>query len=75
MSPHPQNPPATDADPFEKLFTPSEVARLFKVDTRTVARWARTGKLPYLTTMGGHRRFPAGPVLAAAARARQEVAS
>jgi predicted site-specific integrase-resolvase len=24
-----------------------------------VARWAKEGKLPFLQTLGGHRRYPA----------------
>lgn len=39
------------------LMTPSEVALVFKVDPKTVTRWANTGKLPSLRTVGGHRRF------------------
>ncbi|MGW6260347.1 BldC family transcriptional regulator [Streptomyces sp. NPDC055085] len=38
--------------------TPAEVARLFRVDPKTVSRWARNGKLSYTITLGGHRRFP-----------------
>lgn len=39
------------------LFTPAEVAQLFKVNPKTVARWARAGKLPAIRTVGGHRRY------------------
>ncbi|WP_109506919.1 BldC family transcriptional regulator [Nocardioides speluncae] len=39
------------------LMTPAEVAALFRVDPKTVGRWARAGKLSYVTTAGGHRRF------------------
>lgn len=39
------------------LLTPGEVAKLFRVDPKTVTRWARTGKLASLRTPGGHRRF------------------
>ncbi len=42
---------------IERLLTPAEVADLLGVDTRTVARWARAGRLPALRTLGGHRRF------------------
>lgn len=42
--------------------TPGEVAQLFRVNPKTVARWAKEGKLPHLVTLGGHRRFPAGPI-------------
>jgi excisionase family DNA binding protein len=41
----------------ETLLTPSEVARLFRVDPKTVTRWARAGKLTPIRTLGGHRRY------------------
>jgi excisionase family DNA binding protein len=37
--------------------TPSEVARIFRVDPKTVSRWAARGVLPSTRTLGGHRRF------------------
>lgn len=40
-----------------ELLTPSEVARLFGVDAKTVTRWANDGKLPCIRTLGGHRRY------------------
>jgi excisionase family DNA binding protein len=41
----------------EKLLTPSEVASLFRVDPKTVTRWAKAGKLTSIHTLGGHRRY------------------
>ncbi len=41
----------------EKLLTPSEVAAIFGVNSKTVTRWAHDGKLPCIRTVGGHRRF------------------
>jgi excisionase family DNA binding protein len=41
----------------DHLLTPSEVARLFRVTPKTVARWAGAGKLHEIRTLGGHRRF------------------
>jgi len=41
----------------ESLLTPSEVAALFRVNPKTVTRWARAGKLTAIRTLGGHRRF------------------
>lgn len=46
-----------------ELMTPSEVAALFRVDPKTVARWADSGKLASVRTLGGHRRFPRKDVL------------
>ena len=39
------------------LMTPAEVAAMFRVSPKTVARWSRAGKLTALRTLGGHRRF------------------
>jgi len=41
----------------ESLLTPAEVAALFRVDPKTVTRWAKAGKLTSIRTLGGHRRF------------------
>jgi excisionase family DNA binding protein len=43
-----------DAEP---LLTPAEVAALFRVDPKTVTRWAKAGKLSSIRTLGGHRRY------------------
>jgi len=48
----------------EPLLTPSEVAALFRVDPKTVTRWAKAGKLSAIRTLGGHRRFRESEVLA-----------
>jgi excisionase family DNA binding protein len=41
----------------EVLLTPAEVAALFRVDPKTVTRWAKAGKLTSIRTLGGHRRY------------------
>lgn len=41
----------------DKLMTPGEVARVFRVDPKTVTRWCTSGRLPSVTTPGGHRRI------------------
>lgn len=46
----------------EQLLTPSEVAKLFRVDPKTVTRWAKAGKLSSIRTLGGHRRYRADEV-------------
>ena len=46
----------------EILLTPSEVASLFRVDPKTVTRWAKAGKLTAIRTLGGHRRYRASEV-------------
>ncbi|HYH49836.1 MAG TPA: BldC family transcriptional regulator [Acidimicrobiia bacterium] len=46
--------PATQGN---DLLTPAEVALLFRVNPKTVTRWARAGKISAIRTLGGHRRF------------------
>jgi excisionase family DNA binding protein len=41
----------------EQLLTPAEVAAMFRVDPKTVTRWAQAGKLNAIRTLGGHRRY------------------
>jgi len=41
----------------EHLLTPAEVAARFRVDPKTVTRWAQSGKLTSIRTLGGHRRY------------------
>ncbi|MGH2724273.1 MAG: BldC family transcriptional regulator [Actinomycetota bacterium] len=45
------------SDKAERLLTPAEVAALFRVDPKTVTRWAKAGKLSSIRTLGGHRRY------------------
>lgn len=47
----------------ENLLTPKEVAEVFRVDPKTVTRWAAAGKLKAIRTKGGHRRFKVREVL------------
>ena len=41
----------------QRLLTPAEVATLFRVDPKTVTRWAAAGRIGSIRTPGGHRRF------------------
>jgi len=41
----------------ERLLTPAEVGALFRVDPKTVTRWAAAGRIGSIRTPGGHRRF------------------
>lgn len=47
----------------ETLLTPAEVATLFRVDPKTVTRWAKAGKLSSIRTLGGHRRYRESEVM------------
>jgi excisionase family DNA binding protein len=40
----------------------AEVADILHVSPKTVSRWAKEGKLPFLKTLGGHRRYPAAEI-------------
>jgi excisionase family DNA binding protein len=44
-------------DTGDRLLTPGEVAALFRVDPKTVTRWAAAGRIASIRTPGGHRRF------------------
>jgi excisionase family DNA binding protein len=46
------------------LLTPAEVASMFRVDPKTVTRWAKAGKLTSIKTLGGHRRYKESEVKA-----------
>jgi MerR HTH family regulatory protein len=52
----------------DHLLTPMEVSTLFKVDPKTITRWALQGKLKSSRTLGGHRRYRWGDVRDALAR-------
>jgi excisionase family DNA binding protein len=36
----------------------AQVGDIMHVSPKTVSRWAKEGKLPFLRTLGGHRRYP-----------------
>jgi excisionase family DNA binding protein len=48
---------ATEALEPDELLFPAEVAQMFRVDVKTVTRWADAGKLETIRTAGGHRRY------------------
>ena len=39
------------------LLTPGEVAKMFNKTVKTISRWATSGELKSIKTLGGHRRF------------------
>jgi excisionase family DNA binding protein len=49
--------PGTTQGGRDRLLTPGEVATLFRVDPKTVTRWASAGRIGSIRTPGGHRRF------------------
>ena len=50
----------------------AEVADLLHVSPKTVSRWAKEGKLPFLKTLGGHRRYPEPEIRELAEGLREE---
>jgi excisionase family DNA binding protein len=56
----------------ERLMTPQEVATAFRVDPKTVARWAQAGKLTSVRTLGGHRRFREAEIQALLTASRED---
>ena len=59
----------------ERLLTPAEVAAMFRVDPKTVTRWARDGRLTAVRTLGGHRRYREAVVLSLLRKANADVDS
>ena len=51
------------SNPPERYLWPHEVAHLLNVHPKTVNLWARGGKLPFVRTLGRHRRFPESEIL------------
>lgn len=56
MSQHPPEP-----DP---LLTAAEVGAMFRVDSKTVTRWARAGKVTSIRTPGGQWRYRKAEIMA-----------
>jgi excisionase family DNA binding protein len=54
----------SDLQQESRLLTPAEVAALFRVDPKTVTRWAQQGKIHSIRTLGGHRRYSEAEVQA-----------
>jgi excisionase family DNA binding protein len=51
---------------------PAEVAELLSVSPKTVSRWAKEGKLPFMKTLGGHRRYSEAQIRELIDQLRQE---
>lgn len=62
---------SNDIETPDPLLTPAEVAQMFRVNPKTVTRWARAGKLNAIRTLGGHRRFRTSEVEAVLAEMSQ----
>jgi len=53
---------ADDLATGDQYLRPGEAAAVLHVSPQTVRRWASEGKLPFVRTAGGHRRFPRSKV-------------
>ncbi|HZD71074.1 MAG TPA: helix-turn-helix domain-containing protein [Actinomycetes bacterium] len=51
----------------------AEVADILHVSPKTVSRWAKEGKLPFLKTLGGHRRYPEARIRELASELQEDV--
>jgi excisionase family DNA binding protein len=69
---HQRTRPTPDAEPF--LYT-SQVADILHVSSKTIARWAKDGRLPFQRTLGGHRRYPEPAIRELAASLAREVSA
>jgi excisionase family DNA binding protein len=70
--------PQAQAPRSAPIATPSylrtaEVAGILHVSPKTVSRWAKEGKLPFLRTLGGHRRYDEVKMRELAASLSQDV--
>ncbi len=61
----------TAPPPDAELWTPAEVARVFRAGPSTVKRWSRQGKIRCIRTPGGTRRYLAEDVHALLNSARR----
>jgi excisionase family DNA binding protein len=65
----PSGKPATT---YPRYLRTAEVADILYVSPKTVSRWAKEGKLPFLKTLGGHRRYPEAEIRELATELREE---
>jgi excisionase family DNA binding protein len=65
--------PSSKAAPaYPSYLHTAEVADLLHVSPKTVSRWAKEGKLPFLKTLGGHRRYPEAEIRDLVTELREE---
>jgi excisionase family DNA binding protein len=63
------------ATTYSSYLRTAEVADLLHVSPKTVSRWAKEGKLPFLKTLGGHRRYPEAEIRDLVTELREEATS
>lgn len=57
----------------KSLLTPAEAARLLHVAPTTIRHWAQIGRLPFISTPGGHRRFDRNDILSLMSKPKSDV--
>jgi excisionase family DNA binding protein len=60
------------ATEYPSYLRTAEVADILYVSPKTVSRWAKEGRLPFLRTLGGHRRYPEAEIRELAKELREE---
>jgi excisionase family DNA binding protein len=60
------------ATEYPSYLRTAEVADILYVSPKTVSRWAKEGRLPFVRTLGGHRRYPEAEIRELAKELRQE---
>jgi excisionase family DNA binding protein len=60
------------ATEYPSYLRTAEVADILYVSPKTVSRWATEGRLPFVRTLGGHRRYPEAEIRELAKELRQE---
>jgi len=66
--------PSSKAAPtYPSYLRAAEVADILHVSPKTVSRWAKEGRLPFLKTLGGHRRYPEAEIRQLAEGLREQV--
>ena len=66
------HPSGKAAPTYPSYLRAAEVADILHVSPKTVSRWAKEGKLPFLKTLGGHRRYPEAEIRQLAEGLREE---
>jgi excisionase family DNA binding protein len=69
VAPQGKRNPGTEAPSYLRA---AEVADILSVSPKTVSRWAKEGKLPFMKTLGGHRRYPAAKIRELVEELREE---
>jgi excisionase family DNA binding protein len=66
-------PTGNAATNYPSYLRTAQVAEILSMSPKTVSRWAKEGKLPFLKTLGGHRPYPEPEIRDLAEELREEV--